>query len=310
MLLVTGASGFLGRTVALEVLATGRPVVGAVHRHSVDQPALPIVSADLTATSSARVLLSRLQPEAVVNCAALADVDECERNPERARLLNVELPRSLAAACAELGVGLVHISTDSVFDGERGSYSESDEPAPVNVYARSKLEGERAVEDALPEALVIRTNFIGISRSRRLGLADWVSSRLESGERVQGFADVIFAPLLANEFARVALAAIDVGLKGLYHASARDACSKYDFACRLGAALGLDSSLVDKASLADAKLPARRPLNTSLSSRRLEAALGRPMPSVDAAISGYVALRSAGYANRLNEPALTRSCPH
>src|SRR5688500_13038577 len=104
MLLVTGASGFLGRTVALEALAFGRPVVGVVYRNSVGHPALQTVTADLTAPASARMLLGRLRPATVINCAALADVDECERDPERARLLNVEIPRSLAAACAELGV--------------------------------------------------------------------------------------------------------------------------------------------------------------------------------------------------------------
>lgn len=299
MLLVAGASGFLGRNFTLEALASGRPVVLALHRHVADQPGLRVVTADLTAPSAAKELLAHLKPKWVINCAAFTNVDECERDPDRARALNVELPRALAAACAEAGVGLVHVSTDSVFDGERGNYAEDDEPAPVNVYAQSKLEGERAVQDVFPEALVLRTNFIGISQSRRAGLADWITTRLESGERIQGFIDVIFAPLLANELARLVLAAIDSRLQGLYHASARDACSKYDFACRLGAALGFDSVLVDRASLADAKLAARRPLNTSLSSSRLEGALGRPMPSVEDAIAGYVALHGAGCVGTL-----------
>lgn len=299
MLLVAGASGFLGSNLTHEALASGRSVVLAVHRRTVDRPGIRVVSTDLTAASAARELLRRLEPQWVVNCAAFTNVDECERDPERAHALNVELPRALAAACAEAGVGLVHISTDSVFDGERGNYAENDEPAPVNVYARSKLEGERAVQDVLPDALVLRTNFIGISHSRRVGFADWITTRLESGERMRGFTDVIFAPLLANELARLVLAAIDSKLQGLYHASARDACSKYDFACRLGAALGFDSTLVDRASLADAKLTARRPLNTSLSSSRLERALGRPMPSVEMAIAGYVALHAAGCAGSL-----------
>ena len=304
MLLVTGASGFLGRNLALEALASGRQVVGVVHRHSVDHPAIQTVSADLTAPSAASALLSRLRPAAVVNCAAFADVDECEHNPERAHLLNAELPRSLAAACADAGVGLVHISTDSVFDGKRGGYTESDEPGPVNVYARSKLEGEQAVQAVFPDALIIRTNFIGTSGSGERGLADALSSRLESGERINGFADVMFSPLLANELARVVLAAVDCNLRGLYHASASDECSKYEFACRLALALGLDRSLVKKASIADADLLAPRPLNTSLSSSRLETALGRQMPSVDAAILEYVALRSARLDTRLHEPDL------
>ncbi|HLE56293.1 MAG TPA: SDR family oxidoreductase, partial [Rhodothermia bacterium] len=238
MLLVTGASGFLGGTLALEALASGRPVVGTAHSHNADQPGLQIVRVDLTAASAVQELLGRMEPQWVVNCAAFTNVDECERDPVRARSLNVELPRALAVACARAGVGLVHISTDSVFDGERGGYTEEDDPAPVNVYARSKLEGERAVQEAYPEALVLRTNFIGVSQSRTVGLADWITFRLESGERIPGFTDVIFAPLLANELSRLVLAAIDCGLKGLYHANARDAWSKYDFARRLAAALG------------------------------------------------------------------------
>lgn len=299
MLLVTGASGFLGGSVCLEALGSGRPVVGAVHRGFCDQSGLRVVNADLTAPSAAKDLLRRLEPRWVVNCAGFTNVDACERDPEQARALNVDLPQMLAAACADAGVGLVHISTDSVFDGERGNYSEQDAPAPLNVYAQTKLEGERAVLEALPEALVLRTNFIGVSQSSRAGLADWMAMTLESGERIQGFTDVTFAPLLTNEVARLILAAIESRLQGLYHAAARDACTKYDFACRLCACLGLDTTLVDRASIAAAGLAARRPLNTSLSSSRIEGALRRPMPSVDAAIAGYASLHAARLASRL-----------
>ena len=298
MLLVTGASGFLGGTIAAEALASGRAVVGAVHQRTLEQPGLRTLSVDLTESSAAKELVNRLQPEWVINCAGFANVDECERDPERAHLLNVELPRNLAAACAEAGVGLVHVSTDSVFDGRRGGYAEDDEPAPVNVYAQSKLEGERAVQEHFPEALVVRTNFIGISPSRTVGLADWISSRLESGERIQGFDDVMFAPLLTNEVARIIFGAMETRLKGLYHATARNIMTKYDFAVSLATALGLDTDLVERASLAESTLSARRPLNTSLSSLRLEAALRRKMPTVENAISGYATLHSAVYASR------------
>jgi dTDP-4-dehydrorhamnose reductase len=233
-----------------------------------------------------------------VNCAGFTNVDECERDPEQARALNVELPLMLAAACAEAKVGLVHISTDAVFDGERGNYSEHDTPAPVNVYAQTKLDGERAVLEALPEALVLRTNFIGVSQSGRTGLADWIASKLESGEKVPGFTDVTFGPLLANELARIILAATESSLQGLYHAAARDACTKYDFACRLATVLGFDPTIVTPASVADAGLTAPRSHNMSLSSERLEAALRRRMPTVDAAIAGYAALHAARLASR------------
>jgi dTDP-4-dehydrorhamnose reductase len=234
-----------------------------------------------------------------VNCAGLTNVDACERDREQAHALNVELPRMLATACADAGAGFVHISTDSVFDGERGNYSEDDAPAPLNVYSQTKLEGEHEVLKAFPEAMVIRTNFIGASPSGTSGLADWVVSKLESGERVPGFTDVTFAPLLTNELARIILAMTESNLHGLYHAGARDACTKYDFARRLSGALGFDPNLVEPASVADAALAARRPLNTSLSSSRLETALRRRMPSVDNAVAGYAVLRSGRYVARL-----------
>ena len=298
MLLVTGASGFLGGTIAAEALASGRAVVGAVHQRTLEQPGLRTVSVDLTASAAAKELVDRLQPEWVVNCAGFANVDECERDPGRAHLLNVELPRKLAAACAAAGVGLVHVSTDSVFGGDSGGYTEDDEPSPLNIYAQSKLEGERALHEHSPDALVVRTNFIGISPSRMVGLADWITSRLESGERIHGFDDVMFAPLLTNELARIIFGAMEARLKGLYHASARNTMTKFDFAVSLAGALGLDTDLVERASLAESTLTARRPLNTSLSSLRLETALRRRMPTVENAISGYATLHSAVYASR------------
>lgn len=292
MLLVTGAGGFLGGNLTIETLAAGRSVVGAVHRNAALTPNLRVVNTDLTKPFAAVALLEEVEPAWVVNCAALANVDQCESDPELAALLNVDVPRSLALACAAAGVRLVHISTDAVFDGTRGNYTEDDDPAPINVYAWTKLQGERAVLDALPEALVLRTNFIGISPSGRTGLADWIAGKLEAGERFPGFADVVVSPLLANSLARLILAMMDSGLEGLYHVTARDSCSKYDLARMLADTLGFDATLVDRESAENSKLTARRPLNISLSPSRLEAALERPMPLVKDAVEGYAALRA------------------
>lgn len=290
MLLIVGAGGFLGSTLAGVAAASGRAVTGTYHRQAIAHPAMRAVHADLGSLEAAQALLVEVNPDAVINCAAFTSVDGCEADPEKARLLNVKLPGTLAVACAATGIRLAHISTDSVFDGTRGSYTEDDMPAPLNVYARTKLDGERAVLGALPDALVIRTNFVGRSSNGRTGLADWLRGRFDAGERFPGFTDVIFAPLLASDLARVLLELLDRNLHGIYHAAARDAVSKYEFACRLGTALGADTTLVDAASIATAALAAPRPPNTSLSPARVEAALGRRMASVDSAVAGYAAL--------------------
>ncbi|MGI9044541.1 MAG: SDR family oxidoreductase [Gemmatimonadaceae bacterium] len=295
MLLVTGAGGFLGRYVSLQAAASGRPLLGTVHQRGADDKAYPVEAIDLTGPSSARELINRVNPTIVVNCAALTNVDECEIHPDWALLVNAELPGQLAAACAERGARFIHISTDSVFDGERGGYTEDDVPSPLNSYAQSKLAGETAVRESYEEALILRTNFIGLSESGMSGLADWIASSLEAGKRINGFTDVVFSPLLANDLARLILEVADAGLCGTYNASAGNSCSKYDFALGLASAVGLDSALVDPAKLSEGELLARRPLNTSLSPSRIEEALGRSMPSVQAAITGYAAQRLAGH---------------
>ncbi len=298
MILVTGASGFLGANLIFSAVDSGRDVIAASRSHALDVPGVRSVVADLAAPGSAGALLKSTRPDWVVNCAALANVDACEANPEAARQANVELPRAIASACRESGSRLLHISTDSVFDGAGGSYEESDEPRPVNSYAATKLAGESAVLDTLPGAVVLRTNFIGVGPLPGVGLADWIVGRLEQGERVKGFSDVVFSPLLTLALAEIIFSVVDAGLEGLFHASARDACSKFDLARMLAGELGLDGALVDEARMSDAGLAAPRPLNTSLSPALLERTLGRPMPSVADAVKRYAGLRREGFASR------------
>jgi dTDP-4-dehydrorhamnose reductase len=290
MLVVTGGSGFLGSNLLSEAKSAGRDVVAVTHRDGIPG-AVRSVPVDLAEPGAAERMIESLQPEWVVNCAALASVDQCETDRELAKLLNTEIPRSIARACNEAGVRFAHISTDSVFDGRRGRYREGDVTSPLNAYAQSKLEGERAVFDEMPNALVIRTNFIGLAPRPGAGLAEWIADRLEAGERIKGFTDVVFSPLVANQLARILFHMMDADLDGLYHVSSRDAISKYDLARAVAIALQLDASLIDKAKVFDAGLTANRPLDTSLDPAKVEQALGERMPSVQDAVDGFAKLR-------------------
>lgn len=236
-------------------------------------------------------MVAKIRPKWVLNCAALANLDECEKNPAKARAMNVTAPANLAAACVEFGAGLVQISTDSVFDGSRGMYSEDDIPSPVNVYASSKLEGERAVRETLPRALVVRTNFIGVPVKSGAGLADWIATSIESGTPIEGFGDVIFSPLLATTLAERLFNMMDAGLHGLYHLGASDSISKYHLAKLIATEMGHSDAAILRTALSDKPMSVRRPLNTSLVSRRAERALGNRMPTVNDAVRGFVAER-------------------
>jgi dTDP-4-dehydrorhamnose reductase len=297
--LITGAGGFLGATVLFEGRAAGREVIASYHEKPVRGEGVRAKPADLSRPGAAYELLVSLRPAWVINCAGLANVDACEKNPALARELNVDLPRALAAACKEWNARLLHVSTDSVFDGERGGYTEADTPAPVNVYAQTKLEGESEVLEQLPDALVVRTNFVGFSAEGKTGLADWIIRDLSQGKRIPGFADVIFSPLVANDLARVLFEMMDHNLSGLFHVAGSSPVSKLEFAHMLARELELDEKLIQPARLADAHFEARRPKNTALNSGRVEAALGRRMASIEESIALLGEIRQSGYSQQV-----------
>jgi len=154
--------------------------------------------------------------------------------------------------------------------------------------------------DELPDALVARTNFFGLSAGAQTGLADWIIGELEAERRICGFTDVIITPLLANDLAAVLFVMMDAKLTGLYHVGGQRPVSKFDFAVMLARDIGLDEALIQPGRSADARLVAPRPCDISLCSSRLESAIGRKMPSVEGSIARLGELRRAGYNERLN----------
>jgi len=237
-------------------------------------------ASDLTVKGEADRLLHDTHPDWVVHCAAQADVDVCERDPKGAIRVNADLAGSVAEAAAHIGARMVHISTDAVFDGERGNYRESDAPAPVNHYGASKLAGEMAVAAACPRALILRTNFFTWPAPGKIGLAGWFLEKLESGQDCPGFVDSHFSPLLGSTLAGIVLDLLEQQVSGLLHAAGRTCLSKFEFGVHLARAFSLDAALIQPAASSTAGLSARRGQQLCLNPGKLERILGRRMPSV------------------------------
>lgn len=285
-ILITGISGLLGRAVARASLARGWATAGWWHAHFYEQESVHTKSVDLTQKSSIAKGLEEWRPDVVVHCAALTAVDECERNPALCTKLNVTAVRDLAQLCDQLAIRLLVISTDSVFDGQKGGYAENSPPSPINAYAHAKLQGEYEALAACPSALIARTTFFGV-KGNGASLAEWILGKLERAENVPAFEDVHFSPLYVDDLGDVLGEIAERDLQGLYHVTASDGISKYEFARQLALAFGYDPGLVKRARLADAKLTAPRPLDTTLKNTRLAAALGHPLPTVAAGIARF-----------------------
>jgi dTDP-4-dehydrorhamnose reductase len=299
MILVTGASGLLGASLVSLAQKQGREVIGLYRRHPVHIKGAKLLAADLTDRAETGRLFEKLRPSTVVHCAAATDVDWCEDHADEVYRINVIVPAEIAAICSRRNTRLLHVSTDSVFDGGRGNYTETDAPGPVNVYARTKLQGEREVLRENPAALIARVNLYGWNAQNKQSLAEWVLKQLALGNPVPGFSDVAFCPILADDVAEVILALLDRNLAGLYHVVGPEAVSKYEFARRVALTFGFDPKQVVPARVTDARLKAQRPRDTSLNTGKICAALGRPMPEIAAGLRRFAQLREGGYADRI-----------
>ena len=297
-LLITGASGLLGINLALDAMLTHEVI--AVDRGKLANPPFEIFKADLLTPGAVDSVLDAAQPDGVIHCAALADLEACEADPSLARRLNADLPGQLATACKTRGIGLVHVSTDAVFDGSKqGFYTEDDEPSPLGVYAKTKLEGEQAVGAEYPEAVVARVNFYGWSLGGRRSLAEFFYNSLSSGQKASGFTDVIFCPMLVNDTARILVKMLERGLSGLYHVVGPQPMSKYQFGVEIARQFGLDESAISPRSVLDSGLTARRAPNLWLSTNRLSTALGEPLPVFSTGLDQFYTQFRQGYPQKI-----------
>jgi len=299
MILVTGASGLLGASVVATAVRFGRDVVGLYNRHPVSLNGAHFIAADLRNRVAVEEAFEKFRPSAVIHCAAETNVDWCQEHPEEARVMNVGASRSIAEIAARYGAYFLYVSTDAVFDGARGNYSETDPPAPANLYAQTKLEGEEAVLAAYTDAAIARVTIYGWNVQSKQSLAEWIFEQLRSGNTVAGFTDVVFCPILANDLADILLAMAERKLTGIFHVVGSEAVSKYEFARRMAKVFQFDPAKVMPSQLAQAKLRAPRPRNISLNTGKICAQLGRSMPDVDSGLRRFAQLRAEGYIERL-----------
>ncbi len=267
--LIIGATGRLGPRVVTAFRTNGWTVLTAA-RSSADR------IGDASEPAGAEYLVSSARPDAVINLAALADVDVCERDPEAATRANVRIPALIAEAAGRHGAICVHLSTDQVYDGP-GPHRE-DHPTAVNRYAATKLAGERlALEQG---AIVLRTNFLGRSGDpRRPGFTDWVVSVLREQKPATFLTDVLFTPLhaatLADQLVRIASHPVP----GLFNLGSVGGCSKADAARRIAAALSLSTANARDGRQADLTLTARRPTDMRMISDRAATTFGLALPT-------------------------------
>lgn len=276
--MVVGASGLLGQHMMSAGNEMGLAMTGTYN--TVKEGIPGAIQMDITDPDSVSRGLEAACPELVVLCAAMTNVDQCEREPDAAYKVNMEGTLNVAAECRSSGAKLVYISTDYVFNGLKGMrYHEFEPVDPLSIYAKSKLEGERVTLDAGRGNLVCRVSVVyGWNRvSGKSNFVTWIVDSLRNGREVRLYDDQYVSPTYAPSAARDILELGLGKLKGVCHTSGPDCLSRYEIGTMVAEVFGLDASLLKAVSTAEMPLLAKRPAVSCLGVDLAESELGRPM---------------------------------
>ncbi len=283
---VIGNTGQLGTDLLNALVEAGSyEVFGLSHREI-----------ECTDPASVEKRLKTLRPDVVVNCAAFVRVDESEDRPEETFRVNSLGALHVARACAEIDALCVYISTDYVFDGEKGSpYTESDAPHPINVYGVSKLAGEYLVQETCPRWLIARlASLFGRAGSSGKGgnFVETILAKAKSGEPLRLVDDIRMSPTYTRDAAQALERLLRERTLGLFHLVNAGHCTWYEFACQAMEVVGLQHR-IEPISALEYPMKARRPKDSSLESTKLNPTLKECLRPWREALKAY--LREKGY---------------
>lgn len=244
-IVVFGGNGFVGGNIAGTACKNGWKVYIASRSYTPGLENVEWKCVDITQREAVFEIIERIKPDAVVNSAAIADIDKAEQNKELAWKINVEGALNIAEACNEFGVKYIFFSSDAVFDGKSDSYSEDDLPNPINYYGRTKAEAEKAVLKAFSKAIVIRISLvIGFSSKGGSSLFRTLKAKLSSEEDFFCPIDEIRSPVDVLTLSECILELCESDFSGMLHIASTDIVSKYGLARITARIMGLDEVLV------------------------------------------------------------------
>jgi dTDP-4-dehydrorhamnose reductase len=286
-LVVFGGGGFVGGHLCTLALRQGWEVHVVERRQF--PGGLPGASwhlLDITDPAAVRGLMAELEPQAVVDVAAVADVDRAEKEQELAWAVNVEAARVIASACAASGAYFLYFSSDAVFAGTAPRYREGDPPEPVNNYGRTKAEGEKAVRQADPQAGIVRLSLVlGFPVTEGNSFFAALESRLKAGQEVVAPADEIRTPVDVLTLSECVLELIGLRFAGVLHVGSTDSIDRASITRRAAALLGFpEARVVAQAVIAPLPGRAARHKNGIISVDKARALLKTPLLSAEQSI--------------------------
>ena len=268
-ILITGAFGQLGTSLCKvlsneSILAAGRVIISTKKYKCIEL--------DITNQRKVAEIIRNYKPDIIIHLAAMTDVDGCEKTPEIAFDVNVKATENLLTS---FNGKFIYISTDYVFDGEKGPYFEDDKVNPMSVYGKTKLYGENLVQQSDIDWVILRSNIIFSYNDRtKASFVNWVVDSLKKRQMITVVNDQWNNPTWTNDLAKVISKIIEKDINGLYHYGGRDYLNRLEFAKMIASTFGLDGSLIKPITTSELNWLAQRPLKSGLYTNKIELDLG------------------------------------
>ncbi len=291
--LITGSNGLLGQKVA-ELLsqsqAYGLHLTSSQEESVFPADQAPYTRMDVTDRKQVTKVIDEIQPETIINTAAITNVDSCETNREAAWKVNVAGVENLVHAGKLAGSHVIQLSTDYIFDGRNGPYSEGDRPNPLSYYGRTKLAAENLLRTSNVGHTIVRTMVLyGQARKVKPNFALWLIKELQEGRPVKVVSDQVGNPTFVDDLAFGVVKILELKKPGIYHISGPEVVSRYDFAREVARLFKFNAKLITPIRTSDLRQPAPRPLKSGFVILKAQVELNLAMSGME---SGLLILRN------------------
>jgi len=278
--LITGGSGLLAVNWAY-LMRHEFLVVLVMHNRIIrlNNTSSEIIS--LEDKSKLYAAVKSIMPDYIVHTAAIANIELCEKDHQKAKKINVEISSNVSDICKKLNIKLLYISTDHLFSGNNKYISESVNPEPINMYGITKYQSEQEVMKSNPASLIIRTNFFGWGPIYRTSFSDYILNKLRSNASVNLYDDVFFSPISIEELVSKSHSLLKKNCKGIFNIVGNERLSKYEFGIKLAKTFNLNELLIKKISSTTYPQLVVRPKDMSLSNKKMSDVLGEGILSLD-----------------------------
>lgn len=276
-ILITGCNGLLGQKLLTAFHKTDFELIGMdLADESVDESlSFNYISQDLTIHKPTVDRIREVDPDIVIHTAAMTGVDDCETDREKCWKINVTATEYVVKAARRTNAKVIFTSSDYVFNGENGPYSENDPADPISYYGRSKLAGENVVIGGLVDYAIVRSLVLyGFGKHANASFLTWLLKMLRTGNEVRIVNDQWGNTTIAEDLTAGIMRIIDLRKTGVYNIAGRDFLSRFDFACKAADYFGLDPKLIFPITTAELNQSAPRPLKSGLLIDKAESELG------------------------------------